>query len=290
MKKIGLIGMGLVGKAFIKRFMAANYQVIGYDINQEAANAARKVGVVVGNSPANIAKQCELIFLSLPNSNIVNQVIWGENGLAEFCSHNSTIIDTTTSDPQETIQHYQRLKLQKIRFIDCPLVGSSQEISEVKGISLVGDIEAKAVDYIPLLKTFSKKIFFLGEIGQGHQTKLVVNLVLGLNRIVLSESLGLAKKCGMDLFQILEILKSSAAYSEVMDTQGEIMLKQSFENPVARLAQHAKDVGLILKLAAEKEARVPLSELHDCLLKEAIKSNWGALDNSAVINLFIPPN
>jgi 3-hydroxyisobutyrate dehydrogenase-like beta-hydroxyacid dehydrogenase len=67
------------------------------------------------------------------------------------------------------------------------------------------------------------------------------------------------------------------------------MLARDFSRPVARLAQHAKDVGLILELAAEKGARVPLSRLHDALLQEAIAAHWGALDNSAVVKLFVPP-
>jgi 3-hydroxyisobutyrate dehydrogenase-like beta-hydroxyacid dehydrogenase len=286
-KQVGLIGLGLVGKALAKCFIAANYGVIGYDIKEEAANAARNAGVEVVSNPTNVGKTCQLIFLSLPSSSIVDDVLWGEKGLAKFCASNSTIIDTTTSDPKETIRHHQLLAERGVRFIDCPLVGSSQEIANAQAVAIVGDTE-EAAHYAPLLNTFSKKVFFLGELGQGHQTKLVVNLVLGLNRLVLSEGLGLAKKCGMNPFQVLEILKSSAAYSEVMDTQGEVMLTQKFNNPVARLAQHAKDVGLILELASETGARVPLSKLHDSLLKEAIEANWGTLDNSAVINLFIP--
>ena len=144
-------------------------------------------------------------------------------------------------------------------------------------------------DYAPLLHTFAKRVFFLGAAGRGHTAKLVVNLVLGLHRVVLSEGLGLANRCNLDLTQTLEILKASAAYSEVMETQGEVMLSRDFTRPSARLAQHAKDVGLILELAAQSGARVPLSQLHRSLLQEAIAAEWGGLDNAAVFNLFVPP-
>ena len=66
------------------------------------------------------------------------------------------------------------------------------------------------------------------------------------------------------------------------------MLSQEFNRPVARLAQHAKDVGLILELASATRARVPMSELHKSLLEEAIAADWGGLDNSAVVKLFVP--
>ena len=72
-----------------------------------------------------------------------------------------------------------------------------------------------------------------------------------------------------------------------MDTQGDMMLSGDFDRPVARLAQHAKDVGLILELARVTGARVPMSEMHKALLQEAASAGWGGLDNSAVINLFM---
>ncbi len=287
--KVGLVGLGLVGKALAKRFLAADYYVIGMDINPTACITARESGVEIVNTPEAIAQQCALIFLSLTNSTAVEAVLWGEHGVGNSCLPPTTIVDTTTTDPNETIRHHRKLATLGITFVDCPLIGSSQEIAEAKGVAIVGTTEEAAAHYLPLLRAFAKQVYFLGQPGNGHKAKLVVNLVLGLNRIALAEGLGLAHQGGIELPRILDILRSSAAYSEVMDTQGQVMLNGVFGTPVARLAQHAKDVGLILKLAAETGARVPASRLHDSLLKEAIEANWGELDNSAVINLYIPP-
>jgi 2-hydroxy-3-oxopropionate reductase len=285
---IGLVGLGLVGKALARRLTAAGCRVVGRDPDRQAGEAARAIGVELVEEVSSVAERCNVVFLSLPNSAVVDQVLWGRSGLSGSCAPDTVVIDTTTADPKETVRHCHRLASRQIRFVDCPLVGSSQEIGDGQGVALVGDLEEKA-EYAPLLRTFAKQVFFLGAIGRGHTAKLVVNLVLGLNRIVLSEGLGLAQRSDLDLAQTLEILKASAAYSEVMDTQGEVMLARDFSRPVARLAQHAKDVGLILELAVEKGARVPLSELHNALLQEAIAADWGALDNSAVVNLFVPP-
>ena len=224
----------------------------------------------------------------MPDSASVEAVLWGDAGLAGACAPGTLIIDTTTADPKETVRHFPLLAHRGIRFVDCPLVGSSREIGEGNAIAIVGDQEEGA-GYAPLLHTFAKRVFFLGAAGRGHTAKLVVNLVLGLHRVVLSEGLGLANRCNLDLAQALEILKASAAYSEVMETQGEVMLSRDFTRPTARLAQHAKDVGLILELAAQSGARVPLSQLHRSLLQEAVAAEWGRLDNAAVFNLFVPP-
>jgi 3-hydroxyisobutyrate dehydrogenase-like beta-hydroxyacid dehydrogenase len=84
---------------------------------------------------------------------------------------------------------------------------------------------------------------------------------------------------------LLDVLKSSAAYSRIMDRKGPKMIAKDF-SPEARLAQHRKDVGLILRMAERCEAKVPLSNLHAQLLDQAISSGWGDLDNSAVVEIF----
>jgi 3-hydroxyisobutyrate dehydrogenase-like beta-hydroxyacid dehydrogenase len=285
---IGLIGLGLVGKAIARRLIAAGRRIIGRDPDQAAGDAARSIGVEIVDDISSVAERCKVILLSLPDSAAVNDVLWGTRSLSVSCTAGTLVIDTTTADPRETVRHFHRLAGLQIRFVDCPLVGSSKEIGDGEGVAIVGDREDMA-EYAPLLREFAKRVFFLGAVGHGHTAKLVVNLVLGLNRIVVSEGLGLAHRCDLDLAQTLEILKTSAAYSEVMDTQGGVMLSRDFGRPAARLAQHAKDVGLILELAARKDARVPMSTLHRSLLQEAIAADWGALDNSAVFNLFVPP-
>lgn len=108
--------------------------------------------------------------------------------------------------------------------------------------------------------------------------------MLGLNRLVFAEGLALAEKCGMDGRRMLEILKGSSAYSTAMDVKGEKMLARDY-TPVARLAQHAKDVDLILELASEAGARAPLSIVHAMLLAEGIDAGLGTRDNAAIIEV-----
>jgi len=284
---VGLVGLGLVGKALARRFILAGHRVVGHDVDREACEEARAIGVEIVAEPGLVANHCGTIFLSLTDSTAVDEVVRGRAGLSASCAPGSVIIDTTTADPEETARHSRRLAPEGVRFVDCPLVGSSREIGDGQGVALVGD-RAEMAGYAPLLHAFSKQVFYLGAVGRGHTAKLVVNLVLGLHRIVLSEGLGLAHRCDLDLGQALAILKASAAYSEVMDTQGDVMLSRDFARPVARLAQHAKDVGLILELAKATGARVPMSEMHKGLLQEATDAGWGGLDNSAVIDLFLP--
>jgi 3-hydroxyisobutyrate dehydrogenase-like beta-hydroxyacid dehydrogenase len=115
--------------------------------------------------------------------------------------------------------------------------------------------------------------------------KLVLNLVLGLNRAVLAEGLCYAAAAGVDPAAALEILKAGPAYSRVMDTKGQKMLAGDF-TAEARLSQHLKDVRLILESGARAGASLPLSSVHRALLEKAEAAGFGAADNSAVIKAF----
>jgi 3-hydroxyisobutyrate dehydrogenase-like beta-hydroxyacid dehydrogenase len=93
-----------------------------------------------------------------------------------------------------------------------------------------------------LFEAISKHWFHLGSVGAGSRFKLVHNMVLGLNRLVLAEGLEFARSLGMDGAKTLEILKQTPAYSTVMESKGDRMVNRDFENPQARLSQHLKDV------------------------------------------------
>lgn len=118
--------------------------------------------------------------------------------------------------------------------------------------------------------------------------KLVVNLVLGLNRAVLAEALTFAKSLGLEPQSALAILKASPARSEVMETKGAKMLAEDF-SPQAKLSQHLKDVRLILAAGERTGALLPLSRVHRELLARAEAAGYGELDNSAIVRAFADP-
>ena len=147
---IGIVGLGLVGKAMAGRLRAAGHRVVGCDTNPRANAEAQAIGVEIAEDIRSIARRCRLVFLSLPASPSVDLVLWGEAGLAGSLAPGTLIIDTTTADPKETVRHFHPLAGRGIRFVDCPLVGSSREIGEGNAVAIVGDREEIA-DYASLL-------------------------------------------------------------------------------------------------------------------------------------------
>lgn len=284
-RPVGLIGLGLLGKAIVGRFLSAGMAVTGCDVAQSARDEAHALGVTVVEDHHAVAASCGVIVLSLPTSEIRQELLWGGGGLAKSLPEGALLLDTTTGRPEDTEADWARLNALQIDFVDVCVLASSALVARGEAVLLVGDAESRAGGYAPLLKTFGKQIFYLGKAGDGSRMKLVANQVLGLNRLVLAEALGLAERCGLDLEKTLDVLKSGPASSQVMFTKGGRMIAGDF-TPEARLAQHAKDVGLILEMGEHCGAKLPVSTLHREVLNQLIDSGHGAEDNSAVVRAF----
>lgn len=286
--RIGIIGLGLVGRALARRLKAAGHAVLGCDIAAAACEQACAIGVDVREDAQDIARNTDLILLSLLTSEDRRALLWGAQQLADALPDGMILLDATTGRPADIEADHARLAAQGVRLVDVCLSGSSQVIAEHRALALVGDREENAGPYRDVLAACAQNQYYFGGPGQGNRAKLIVNLVFGLNRLVLAEALSLAAHAGFDTGLMLEVLRAGETYSTVMDTKGPKMVSGVFEPLVARLAQHAKDVGLILEFAREVGAPAPVSEIHDRLIREAVARGFGDCDNAAIIRAYWP--
>jgi 3-hydroxyisobutyrate dehydrogenase-like beta-hydroxyacid dehydrogenase len=280
--KVGLIGLGLVGSAMAQRLRAAGFKVIGFDISAEAAARFADSGGTLAENEAEVAAQCRTILLSLPDGDIMSVVI---DRISKSIHPASLIIDTTTAAPDQVLHAYESLKTVEAGYLDATLSGSSEVIAAGLATWFVGGSELDFQIASPVFDAIGGKVHHLGPVGAGTQAKLVSNLILGLNRAALAEGLALAESWGMSMHATLDALKSSAAYSKVMDAKGLKMIDADYR-PQARLKQHHKDVRLILESAETLGSNLPISKLHDVILNQAEAAGWGEADNAAVIEVW----
>jgi 3-hydroxyisobutyrate dehydrogenase-like beta-hydroxyacid dehydrogenase len=279
---IGLIGVGLLGTALAERMLASGLPVIGYDPDPAARERLQRAGGSAVASSAEVARTGKTIVLCLPDSNFVNNVV---ADIDSDLTAESLLIDATTGDPDQTAALAARLAERGIGYVDATIAGSSDQARRGEAVLIVGGRDADVRRAQPVLAAWSERRFQVGPPGSGARMKLIVNLVLGLNRAVLAEGLSLAGACGIDRARALEVLMATPAYSVAMDTKGLKMVNGDF-TPVARLAQHLKDVRLIQELARRHRAATPLSAVHEELLQQAVELGLGDADNSAIIRAF----
>ena len=280
--KIGLVGLGLVGTAIAERLLAGDFEVIGFDIDSARCKHFKQLGGKAASSSAEVAQAAKRVVLSLPDTNIVRQVVEGPAGIIEAKTPPKYIIDTTTGDPEETIALAQRLSERQIHFLDSTISGSSRQVRDKEAVFMIGGEKAAFETCMDIFKTLTEKVFYLGPSGNGSKAKLASNLILGLNRVALAEGLVFANKLGLETGTFLELLKATPAYSVVMDTKGKKMLNDDFKAE-SRIRQHHKDVSLILKYAEKAGQELPLSRVHLDALEKAIEAGDGDLDNAAII-------
>ena len=282
---IALIGLGLMGRAMARRLLSAGHRVAGYDIGADACAQAAALGVAVQTGAAEAVRGTGLVLLSLLTSDNRRELLWGAQRLVDALEPGTIILDTTTGRPEDIEEDSARLAAGGVKLVDVCLSGSSQVMLEGRAIALVGD-RATDAGYAPVIEAISKTRYYFDSPGQGNRAKLIVNLVFGLNRLVLAEALGLADRAGFDMDTILEILRSGETYSVAMDTKGPKMVSGVYEPAVARLGQHAKDVHLILDYARQLGAPVPVTETHARLIDALVREGLGDLDNAAIFKAY----
>ena len=290
-EKIGLIGVGLMGSAMGEQLLGAGYEVQGYDIDAERLNALEERGGRAVASPGAAAEGAKSVVLSLMTTDIIREVCFGAGGITESADAGGAapegllIIDTSTSRPEDSAENARRLRELGIGFVDASLSGSSQHIRTKNIVAVVGGEKADFDRAEPILKTFARSVYHLGPSGTGARTKLIINLILGLNRLAMAEGLVLGMKAEMDMEVLLAVLKDSFAYSKAMDNRGERMINAHYEDPESRLFQHHKDVGLMLEQGHNLGAPLPLTSVLKQILVDAEANGQGQWDTGSTIEV-----
>ena len=276
---MGLIGIGLVGSALAERWHSAGWQTVGFDLDPQKRQFLQNLVGRVAGSIEEVARSAEVIVLSLPTSEIAASVV---ASILDMLA-GKIVVDTTTGEPDEMIAIGAAVAQRDGEYLDATIAGSSAQVRSGEAIVIAGGLAQTVATVDPLLRTFATQVFHVGPCGAGARMKLVVNLVLGLNRAVLAEGLSFARRCGIDPSQALEVLRAGPAFSQVMTIKGTKMLEGDF-TPQARLAQHLKDVRLILSAGMIHGATLPLSTLHaellDPLASSLIRRSKQILRNS----------
>ena len=281
---IGLVGIGLVGTALAESLLAGGFGVIGFARSEASREKLVRLGGRAAAAPAAVAAEAARVILSLPDSDVVDRIVSGPDGLLAAGSGLRLILDTTTGDPARTEALAARCAARGVLCVDAPISGSSEQIRRRQGVVLVGGERSAYDSCLDLIRAVADRHYYLGGPGAGSRAKLASNLVLGLNRLVLAEGLVFAERIGLDLPVFLAMLKTTPAYSCAMDVKGEKMLRGDF-TPQSRAAQHYKDLRIILDCATRAGQALPLAALHKDILERAMEAGEGDLDTSVVLQV-----
>jgi L-threonate 2-dehydrogenase len=282
---IGVIGLGFMGASLSARLIDAGYAVIGFDIDTERGKILKAGGGELAVSPEELAAQCRTIIVAVYDADQV------ESLLAELARSKrparSVIICTTTCTPDEIMRIAQLADDAGLSLIEAPISGTSAEVRNGSAIALIAGLQ-ETIDAVgATLDILCPQRVNVGNIGDASRTKLAINLIWQNNRAALAEGIVFAEGLGLDPAVFLATARKSAAYSRVMDTKGDKMLKRDF-TPDSRISQTLKDAELILAEAGRRNLSLPMTSTQAALLRKAIVLRGPDSDSAAVIEAIRP--
>lgn len=280
-RPVGVIGLGLMGGTLAGHLLERG-PVVGYDpVPERRAEHAARGGRAVA-SETEVAAQAAVVVLSLPNSEIMKSVC---AEIAEATSGPLLLVDTTTGDPDDSIEAAALLAEAGIDYVDATVSGNAAQARDKDVIFMIGGAPGPVDAATRLLEPLGRAVYSVGDVGAGARTKLVVNHVLSVNRVAVAEGLAVAEKAGLALGPVLDILRDSAAYSKAMDIWGDRMVDADHYPPASRVRQSHKDSRLINDHADRLGAS---SELAKVVRAEFVEAEAGGLadaDNSSVMEV-----
>lgn len=280
--RIGLLGIGLIGKAVTRLLMAAGYNVVGYAPSQKSRDALRELGGHPVDSVAAVAQASSIIVLAVFNTDQVVDVVEGSGGILSVRSAElPTVINLSTCEPQRVSDLAKRTKGKAI-FIEMPISGTTTQVDRGEGVGLVGGELPDIARVEKLLDIICPRHFRLGGIGAGAKAKLAVNLILGLNRASMAEGIAFAETLGLDARAFLDVARNSAAYSQVMDVKGRKMVERDY-TPLSKVDQTLKDFKIIRSLANEANQALPFAEVYIDAMDRCVKNGEADKDNAILI-------
>lgn len=205
--RIGVVGLGNMGGRIAGRLLAAGESVVGYDARPEAVTAS---GAEPAASVAALVGGTDVVLLSLPDSRVVEAVVYSEDGVLASCREGQIVADLTTASPASTVRIHDDLAARGVEYVDAGISGGAKA-AERGTLTIMAGGSPKALERLrPVLERFSAKIFHLGASGAGHTAKLLNNYLNAVSLAATSEVMLAARRAGLDLSLLLEVINASS--------------------------------------------------------------------------------
>ncbi len=282
--KIGYIGLGLMGKPMARNILKAGFEVVVHNRSQQSVQELVVEGAIAAHSPAEVAKQVDVVFTNLPDSPDVEQVALGEDGIIEGAHEGLIYIDNSTIKPLTARLVGKQLADAGITMLDAPVSGG--DVGAIQGTLsiMVGGPEDALKKVMPVLEAIGKTITHVGSLGDGQIAKAANQIMVAAQMVALGELLILAQKSGADPRKIVRAIKGGAASCWTLDNKPQRLFEGN-RQPGFKAYMQAKDLGIVMDTAREYGVSLPTTAVNTQLFNAMLEMGMRELDNSAVLGV-----
>ncbi len=278
--RVAFLGLGIMGRP-----MAANLAKAGHEVSVWNRTPGKTVeGARVGASPADAAKDAEVVWMCVSDTAAVEGLLFGADGVEQSLTDGMIVVDSSTISPAATRAFAQRLAQKGAHYVDAPVTGSKIAAEAGTLLFIVGGEESSIERIKPLFAAMGKKFFRMGETGKGQAAKLAMNLQIALIYEGFAEGLTLAAKLGVDAENLMPLINASMVHSGVVEYKAPFVLKRDF-TPNFPLRLMHKDIRLMLEAAKEARVKLPALEIVEEIYDVAAEDGGSDLDYASIITL-----
>ncbi len=282
MKKVGVIGLGVMGLAMAQNLIRSGFGVYGYDIDPERKKLLKAANGVVCRSVQELATKVDVMITSLPSAASLMKVC---RSLSEIEPRKLTVIETSTLPIQEKLAARRLLSKARMVFLDCPLSGTGSQ-AQTKDLVVYGSGSLTAFSKARLVMGgFSRSQFYLGAFGNGMKLKMVANYLVAIHNAATAEALILAERAHLNLELVLAAIGDSAGQSKMWQVRGPRMAAEDY-SPMMSMHLWQKDMAIISEFVADAGAPSPVFDQAKAIYALAYQAGYGDSD-SAVIHRFL---
>ncbi len=282
MKKIGLVGTGMLGNAVGLHLLESEYQLTVYNRTMEKTNELKKKGAQIVRTPKEVAKNSEVVITVVKDASALKQVSFEKDGIIHGSHMDLVVCDMSTINPIESKKISEKFFEDDIAMLDIPVMGGPN-------VAITGDLvmmaagNKKTFDKCKeLFDTIANKVFFLGENGTAHGVKLAMNLQITMLALALSEGITLSRAVNVDPKIFLEILNSTYFKTGMSENKAYKMIQDKFDATFT-LENLKKDINTILDTSKSLGLELPMTKKAKEVYENAAKDGFGNLDYTGIL-------
>jgi len=286
-QKILFIGLGIMGAPMAKNIIREGFDVAVCDIQQNVVDGFKGVVSAGSTNPCEAADQRNVIMMILPNSDIVDAVLFDKGGVLETCAPNSLIVDMSTGSYPKLMETAKRVANRGHRFVDAPVGRTPREAITGNLLVMAGGEADDVAALDGVFNAVGDTILHVGPVGCGLKAKLVNNYMAMVNNALTGETLSLAKAAGLDVRAMAKLMSSTAAGLGQLNTNYPKKVLAGDLTPDFPIFMAVKDLNMAIELAEIANHKVQFGRVAREEFINAEKAGMGTLDQTAILEYFM---
>jgi 3-hydroxyisobutyrate dehydrogenase len=283
MQRIGFLGLGAMGSGMASRLAAGGFTVSVYNRTVAKAEALAGPGITVAATPADAARDVDVLLVSLATAEVVEEFLFGAGGALEAATPGTIIADMSTVSPDTARAFAERITAAGHRALDSCVLGNAQHAKDGELRFMIGGDATDVAELRPVFDALAKEVVHLGDHGKGATAKVAMNLLMGVQMQALAEAIVFGERAGLNRKQLIGMIATSGYSSPVMKFKSGVMARRDFDHADFKLSLMRKDLLLALGDAQRFGVPMPATTASYDVLTAAVNAGLGDQDCAAIL-------